>query len=266
MIDGEGMAEDILRRLEDVEEVPRLEIILVGEKEASEKFVEKKVEACEKVGFEVSVEKFSEKISEEELVSHIEELNGNDNVHGILAQLPLPEHIDEDIVFEALDPEKDVDGLTPENLGKTLRGDPEIVPGAVKAVEKMLEEQEVELEGLEATVINNSSLIGRPLSTRLTQKGATVTVCHRKTPDLGKHTQEADVIVTAAGENGLLTSDMVPEGCVVLDAGYSDGRGDVEEKKRVSEKALLSPVPGGIGPLTVASVLENLLKCYREQV
>lgn len=265
MIDGERIAEDMLEQLEDVEESPKLEIILVGENEASEQFVEEKLEACEKVGFRASVKNFSEDVEEDKIISYIEELNRDDDIHGILVQLPLPEDINEDRVFEKVNPEKDVDGLTPENLGKTLRGDSEILPGAVKAVEKILEELEVDLEGLEVTVVNNSNLIGRPLSMRLAQKNATVTVCHRKTSELEKHTSRADFVVTATGEHGLLEPGMVSEDSIVIDAGYSFGKGDVKEKQKMAQKTSFSPVPGGLGPITVASVLENLLKCYRKQ-
>lgn len=265
-VDGERIAEDILQRLEEVEEEPSLEIILVGENEASHIFVDEKLEACERIGFKASVKRFSEDIEEAELVQYIEDLNEKDDVHGVLIQLPLPNHINENSVFEKLDPEKDVDGLTPENIGKTLRGNPEIVPGAIEAVERILEEQELDLEGLKATIVNNSSLIGRPLSMRLSQKGATTTICHRKTSELEKHTLKADIIVTATGEHGLLKPEMISENTVVIDAGYSLGKGDVKHKEEIAEKALLSPVPGGIGPITVAVTLENLLKCYRKQI
>lgn len=263
MIYGEKMAEKILEELEETESEPRLEIILVGENEASETFIEEKMEAAERIGFKASLQRYGEDVSEEKILQEIEKLNEDEEVDGILVQLPLPDHIDEDRVFETLDPEKDVDGLTPENIGKTLRGNAFTVPGAVKAVEKILENR-VDFEGLEVTVINNSNLIGRPLAMRLTDKGATVTLCNEYTRDLEEHTRESDVVVTATGIRGLLTPEMVKKDSIVIDAGYSLGKGDVEDKEAMENKTIFCGVPGGVGPLTVAYIMENLLKCYRE--
>ena len=263
MIDGEKIADSILEELEKVKEQPHLKIVLLGENEASKTFVEEKMEAAERIDFKASLEKFDEKISEEKILEKIQEFNEDEGVDGVLVQLPLPEHISEDKVFETLDPGKDVDGLTPENIGKTLRGNPFVVPGAVTAVEKILEDR-VNFEGLEITAINNSNLIGRPLSIRLTDRGATVTLCNEYTEDLEKYTRDAEVVVTATGVRGLLTPDMVSEDSIVIDAGYSLGKGDVEDKEAMDEKTVFCGVPGGVGPLTVAVTMENLLKCYRE--
>ncbi|PSH00871.1 MAG: bifunctional 5,10-methylene-tetrahydrofolate dehydrogenase/5,10-methylene-tetrahydrofolate cyclohydrolase, partial [Nanohaloarchaea archaeon SW_7_46_7] len=213
------------------------------------------------------VEKFHESIEEREVVEEVEAGNKASDVHGILVQLPLPEQISEEKVFEALDQVKDVDGLTPGNMGRTLRGEPGILPGAVKAVEKILEHEldEKGFEGLEATVINNSNLIGRPLSMVLSERGATVTLCNRKTEDLEKHTEKADAVVTATGQRGVLRPEMVREDSIVIDAGYSLGKGDIEDKEKMDRKTNFCGVPGGAGPLTVAVTMKNLLKCYRNQ-
>ena len=265
-ISGEEIAGEILAELEKTEASPKLGIILVGDKEPSRTFVQEKIETAEKIGFETRLEKFDEEVQEEKIIETVEKLNQNDETHGILVQLPLPGHINENKVFETLKPEKDVDGLTPLNLGKTLRGNPEILPGAVKGIEKILEKQldPDDFEGLEVTVINNSNLIGKPLSMILSSKGATVTICNRHTEDLEKFTREADAVITATGVRGLLKPEMVSENSIVIDAGYSLGKGDIEEKKKFSQKTVFCGVPGGVGPLTVAFTMKNLLKCYRD--
>ncbi len=266
-IDGEKISEEILSELEEVEESPKLKIILAGDNEGSKKFVEEKLEAAERIGFQAELEKFPEDVEEEKLIEEIEESNKSSKTHGVLVQLPLPDHIDENRVFEKLDPRKDVDGLTPENMGKTLRGTPEILPGAVEAVEKILKQEigEENFEGLEVTIINNSNLIGKPLSMILTEKGATVILCNKYTEDLEKYTREVDVVVTATGVRGVLTPDMISEDSIVIDAGYSLGKGDIEDKKAISKKTVFCGVPGGVGPVTVAVTMKNLLRCYRNQ-
>jgi len=267
MIDGEEIAEEILSELEKVDASPKLKIILVGENQASKTFVEEKIEAAERIGFQAEVEKFHENIEEQEVVEEVKAGNKASDVHGILVQLPLPEQISEERVFEALKTVKDVDGLTPENMGKTLRGEPEILPGAVEAVKKILEQElgEEGFEGLEVTVINNSNLIGRPLSMVLSERGATVTLCNRKTENLEKHTEKADAVVTATGQRGVLRPEMVREGTIVIDAGYSLGKGDIEDKEEMDRKTNFCGVPGGAGPLTVAVTMRNLLNRYRNQ-
>ncbi|MFB6215913.1 MAG: tetrahydrofolate dehydrogenase/cyclohydrolase catalytic domain-containing protein, partial [Candidatus Aenigmatarchaeota archaeon] len=176
---------------------------------------------------------FNENVEEERLIQYIEELNEDSEIHGVLIQLPLPEDIDNNRVFEALRPEKDVDGLTPENMGKTLRGNASVKPGAVEAVEKILEKH-VEFQGLEVAIVNNSNLIGKPLSMSLTQKGATVTLCNVHTENLEAFTQGADVVVTATGTRGVLDAESIPEDSIVVDAGYSHGEGDIEDVEAVS--------------------------------
>ena len=266
-INGEKISEKILSELEEVDASPKLKIILAGENEASKTFVEEKIEAAERIGFQAELEKFPEDVEEEKLIEEIEKANKDPGIHGVLVQLPLPEQVDENRIFEKLDSKKDVDGLTPENIGKTLRGNPEILPGAVEAVEKILEQEipEKNFEGLEVTVINNSNLIGKPLSMLLTGKGATVTLCNRHTEDLEKHTREADVVVTATGVRGVLKPEIVQKASIVIDAGYSLGRGDIEDKDAMSDKTVFCGVPGGVGPITVAVTMKNLLKCYRNQ-
>jgi len=262
-IDGNKIAAEIEEQLE-TDVTPRLEIIQVGENAASETYVDEKLEACERVGFEANLNKFSKKVEEKKVIEKIEDLNTDNDVHGILVQLPLPKHIDNNHVFNTLLPKKDVDGLTPLNLGKTLRGEKHLAPCSVKAIEKIIENEEVDLEGKQVAIINNSNLIGKPLSMILTQKGATVTLCHKHTEDLGKHTREADIVITATGEPGLLEEEMITKDSFVIDAGYEAG--EKSESKKVEDKvSKISPEPGGVGPVTVAMTLKNLLKCYRLQ-
>lgn len=261
-IDGGKIAEEILESLEEVEIRPRLEIIQVGENPASKTYIEEKMSACKKAGFEANLNSFSEDVEEEKVLEKIREFNEDCDVDGILVQLPLPDQIDNHRVFETLDPKKDVDGLTPLNLGKTLRGKPDIVPCSVRAIERIFEHENIELEGKNVVVINNSNLIGRPLAMCLTQKDATVTLCHEKTSSVEKHTRNADIVVTATGEPELLKRDWITEDAIVIDAGYNASRHSDSEK--VEEKVRqISPVPGGVGPVTVAVTLENLLECVR---
>lgn len=266
-INGEKISEKILSELEEVKVSPKLKIILAGENEASKTFVDEKIEAAERIGFKAELEKFSEDIEEEKIIEEVKTANKDPEIHGVLVQLPLPQQVDENRIFETLEPGKDVDGLTPENIGKTLRGNPEILPGAVEAVDRILEGElgEENFEGLEVTIINNSNLIGKPLLMVLTKKGATVTLCNRYTEDLEKHTKDSDVVVTATGVRSVVKPEMVREGSIVIDAGYSYGEGDIEDKEGMSEKTVFCGVPGGVGPVTVAVTMKNLLKCYRNQ-
>jgi len=264
MIDCESIAEEIETKLKEVSDIPKLEIILIGCNESSEVFVEEKMKACERVGFEAELTRFESDVDEEKLLDHIIKKNEDASVHGILVQLPLPEHIDEERVFNTITPLKDVDGLTPVNIGKLLRGKPKIKPSCVSAIEKILEKEKSDLNGENITIINNSNLIGKPLAMLLTQKGATVTICNENTENLKTHTKNADIVIVAAGEPKLLSKNHVSSDALLIDAGYAyvDGKiidemGDALEK---SKKA--TPVPGGVGPVTVATTLENLLDSY----
>lgn len=268
IIDGEKIAEELMEDLEDREIAgkPELQIVQVGENKASEVFIERKKEACRRLGFGFSLEKFPETVGQKEVTEFVEQKNSEDDVDGVLVQLPLPEHIDNNSVFEALSPEKDVDCLTPENLGKLLRGNPRIKPCAVEGIEEILEREEIEMEGKDIAVVNNSNLIGKPLTMDLTNKGATLTLCNEKTEDLARYSSEADIIVTATGEEGLIEEDMISEDAVVIDAGYSYSDGEIsQETENLDRASKLSSVPGGLGPITVVMTMKNLLKCFERQ-
>lgn len=264
-VDGNAIAADIEDKLKkETDASPHLEIIQVGENQASKTYINEKQEACERVGFTANLTKFSEEVREEKLIQKIKELNQDDSVHGILVQLPLPPRIDNNKVFSTLSSEKDVDGLTPLNLGKTLRGYDHLVPAAVKAIEEIIQRENIELEGKNVAIVNNSNLIGKPLSMVLTGKKATVTLCNRDTEDLKEHLVDADIVVTATGESEILEKDMLTEETFLIDAGYETGESSEAEKVE-DEVSKLSPEPGGVGPLTVVMTLKNLLKCYRLQ-
>jgi len=265
-IDGEKIAEKLLQELEErpISGTPRLEIIYTGENPASEVFIQRKKEAGERLNFEVNVTEFTADPEQEELIEKIEEFNQDKNIDGILVQLPLQSQINNDTIFEALSPEKDVDCLTPENLGKLLRGNPWIKPCAVEGIEEILDREEIVIEGKNIVIVNNSNLIGKPLSMNLTQKNATLTLCHRRTENLEEHTRHADIIITATGESELITEDMISEGTTVIDAGYSYTDGELTHEVEKSEEiSYLSSVPRGLGPVTVAVTMKNLLRCFK---
>ena len=265
---GEKISENIKREVESAEETPHLAVLLVGESDASKSFIQKKKEMCRELGSNFTLKTFERGIETEEIIETIEDLNKKNSIHGILPQLPLP-GIDENKVFEAIDPGKDVDGLTPENMGFLLRDNPKIVPGTVEAILDILEHYGIEIEGKDVTIVNNSNLIGKPLSMALTNRMATVTLCNVKTKNLKKHTKNADILITATGQPDLITADMIKEDAVVVDAGYAkeDGKvqGDVKFDEIKEKASKITPNPGGVGPVTVAVTMRNLLKCYRIQ-
>jgi len=266
-ITGQKIADKILGRLGDKNQKPCLEIILIGQNKASETFVKEKQVASQKIGFQTNVKRFPKDISEAEIIKHIEKLNESDKVHGILVQLPIPNHIDNNKVFNSIEPLKDVDCLTPLNLGKLMRNNSFVKPCSVSAIEKIIEDEKIILKGKNIVIINNSNLIGKPLSMTLSNKDATVTICNKETQDLNKHTKNADILITATGSPKVLKSSMVGENTVLIDAGYSYVNGDLihESEEAWSKAEKVVPVPGGVGPVTVAMTMKNLYKCFKQQ-
>ncbi len=255
--------------------VPRLAVVLIGDDPASHSYVRGKERACEKVGITSDTIRRDASITQEELIGIVEDLNNDPKVHGILVQLPLPEHLDESEVIHAIDPMKDVDGLHPENAGLLVLGKPRFAPATPLGVQRMLLEENVEMKGARVVIVGRSKLVGMPLALLLLQKGpganSTVTVCHTGTNDIAAETRRADVLIAAAGRPGTITADMVNPGAVVIDVGVS--RVDDPTRKRgyrltgdvefdgVSEVAsAITPVPGGVGPMTIAMLLVNVLK------
>lgn len=259
---------------------PGLAVVLIGADPASRSYVRRKERACEEVGIFTETLTPPADVSQEELIRAVGDLNADARFSGILVQLPLPDHIDQDAVIGAIDPRKDVDGLHPENAGLLMRGDPRFVPATPLGVQRMLREQGVQTSGAEVVIVGRSSLVGRPLSLLLTARGnggdATVTICHTRTRDLATHTRRADVVVAAAGAPGAITADMLDERAVVIDVGVSrvaDASrksgyrlaGDVDFASASDRVAAITPVPGGVGPMTVAMLLQNAVLAWELQ-
>ena len=243
-----------------------LATILVGDDPASHIYVGSKHKASHEAGIDSRDHRFPEATPEGDVLDLVAELNDDDAVDGILVQLPLPAHMDEPKVTRAVDPAKDVDGFHPLNAGRLYLGEPSHVPATPLGVMKMLEEYEVELEGRQAVVVGRSEIVGKPMAMLLLAENATVTICHSRTADLAAHTRRADVLVASVGRPGLITPDLVKPGAVVIDVGVTRTEsgivGDVD--KAVAEVAgLLTPVPGGVGPMTIAMLLSNTLRAAR---
>jgi methylenetetrahydrofolate dehydrogenase (NADP+)/methenyltetrahydrofolate cyclohydrolase len=271
-MDGKALAERA--RAEVAEEVAALgrpvglATVLVGDNPASHVYVRRKREACAEAGIESFHHELHASTSEGELLALVGELNADDRVTGILVQLPLPDQIDEDRVIRAIDPAKDVDGFHPLNAGLLLQGNATLVPATPAGIMEILDAYEVQLQGARAVVIGRSNIVGKPVSLLLLQRHATVTICHSRTHDLGAISREADVLVAAIGKAGFVTSDMVKPGAAVIDVGINrvDDRlvGDVDAA--VADVAgLMTPVPGGVGPMTIAALLRNTVRAAREQ-
>ncbi|WP_394059887.1 bifunctional methylenetetrahydrofolate dehydrogenase/methenyltetrahydrofolate cyclohydrolase FolD [Alcaligenes sp. WGS1538] len=244
---------------------PGLTVVLVGEDPASQVYVRNKSLACEAAGLKSDLIRLPADTSESELLALIARLNQDDGVHGILVQLPLPGHMDEHKVIEAIAPEKDVDGFHISNAGLLLTGKPLFRPCTPYGVMKMLESEGVNLRGAEAVVVGASNIVGKPMALLLLAAGATVTLCNSKTRDLAAQTRRADVLVAAVGRPGIITGDMVKPGAVVIDVGINrgaDGKlcGDVDFASASAVASAITPVPGGVGPMTIAMLLVNTLE------
>jgi methylenetetrahydrofolate dehydrogenase (NADP+)/methenyltetrahydrofolate cyclohydrolase len=268
-IKGKPIAERIRARVaEDVAEIGHIGLVtvLVGDDPASDVYIRLKHKAAVAAGIDATDLRLPEEMSEAELLAKVEELDADPQVDAILVQLPLPKQIDEAKVIRTLAPAKDVDGFHPINAGQLYLGEPTLVPATPRGVMAMLAEHQIELSGARAVVIGRSAIVGKPMAHLLLQQNATVTICHSRTKDLARHTLEADVLVAAVGVPGMVTPDMVKPGGVVIDVGINrtdDGIvGDVDPD--AGEVAgYLTPVPGGVGPMTIACLLENAVRCAR---
>ena len=244
---------------------PGLAVILVGDNPASQVYVRNKVKACEEAGFHSVLERYDATLSQQALLGHIQRLNQDDSIHGILVQLPLPDHIDAHQVIEAISPEKDVDGFHIASAGALMTGLPGFWPCTPYGCLKMLDSIGYDLKGKHAVVIGRSNIVGKPMALMLLQRHATVTVCHSGTKDLAHFTRQADVIVAAVGKRNVLTADMVKPGAVVLDVGMNrndEGKlcGDVDFDGVRQVASHITPVPGGVGPMTITMLLVNTLE------
>jgi methylenetetrahydrofolate dehydrogenase (NADP+)/methenyltetrahydrofolate cyclohydrolase len=247
---------------------PGLAVLIVGDDPASKIYVGQKAKACAAVGFHSRVDNLPEETSQEELLSRIESLNADPAFDGILVQLPLPPHIDEEAVIETISPAKDVDGFHPSNVGDLLLDKPRFVPCTPLGILKMLAYYDIDPSGKEAVIIGRSNIVGKPAAVLLLRKNATVTICHSRTADLAAHTRRADLVVAAVGRAGILTADMVKPGAVIIDVGMNrlEGRkvvGDVDFEGLLSVAGAITPVPGGVGPMTITMLLSNTLLAAR---
>jgi methylenetetrahydrofolate dehydrogenase (NADP+) / methenyltetrahydrofolate cyclohydrolase len=237
-----------------------LTTVLVGDDPASHVYINLKHKAAESVGIEAQDLRLPAETSQADLLALLAGLNADDGVDGILVQLPLPGHIDENAVIEAISPAKDIDGLHPLNAAALYLGRPRLVPGTPKGIMRLLTEYEIGIEGRHAVVVGRSAIVGKPIAMLLLQANATVTVCHSRTRDLGHHSRDADILVAAIGRPNLISADMVKPGAAVIDVGINRTDaglvGDVDPAA-AGQAAYLTPVPGGVGPMTIAMVLEN---------
>ena len=243
---------------------PGLAVILVGDNPASKVYVGQKEKGCLEAGFASFLHRLPETTSQEELLALIDKLNADKTVHGILVQLPLPRQIDPDTVLAAIRPEKDVDGFHPVNIGRLVAGLPASEPCTPKGILRLLKSTGIPLAGKEAVVIGRSNIVGKPVALMLLAESATVTICHSKTADLAEHARRADILVAAIGKPRFVTADMVKEGAVVIDVGINrleEGLvGDVDYEPVAEKASWITPVPGGVGPMTIAMLLENTLE------
>jgi methylenetetrahydrofolate dehydrogenase (NADP+)/methenyltetrahydrofolate cyclohydrolase len=246
---------------------PGLAVIVVGDNPASQVYVRNTVRACEDVGFHSVLERYAAELDEEELLARIATLNADPAIHGILVQLPLPEHIASERVLEAIAPEKDVDGFHVANAGALMVGHPEFKPCTPYGCMKMLESIDYPIRGARAVIVGASNIVGKPMALMCINAGATVSVCNKKTKNLEYFTKEADVIIVAAGKPNLIKPEIVKDGVFIVDVGINrleNGKivGDCDFEGLKSKASFITPVPGGIGPLTIAFLLENTFKAF----
>ena len=277
IINGKELAKNIKQSLkQEVDKlkengiIPKLAVILVGNDEASKVYVRNKSKACNKTGIEYEEYILEETTQMDELLSLIEKLNKRADISGILLQSPLPKHLDINVAFRAIDPSKDVDGFHPMNVGKLVLGQDTFVACTPYGVMRMLEAYNINIEGKNAVIIGRSNIVGKPLVQCLLSKNATVTVCHSRTKNIEEITKKADLIVAALGKADFVKEDMVKEGCVVIDVGINrleNGKlvGDVDFEQVSKKASYITPVPGGVGPMTIAMLMENVVKAAKHQ-
>ena len=278
-IDGKAFSQVILEKIREEHNQLKekygkqagLAVVIVGSNPASQVYVRNKMKACENVGFYSENIELDENISEKELLQEINKLNKNDRINGILVQLPLPAHINELKIIDSISPEKDVDGFHVSNIGKMVIGDETgFLSCTPYGIMQLLEEYKIEIAGKDAVIIGRSNIVGKPMALMLIQKGATVQVCNSRTKDLRKKLNEADIIIVAAGVPKLLKKEDVKEGAVVIDVGINrvDGKicGDVDYEEVAEKTSYITPVPGGVGPMTIASLIKNTFKSYKNSL
>lgn len=271
ILDGKQIAKDYRQGLQDQVEAlkekgftPKLSVILVGNDGASQSYVRSKKKAAEKIGMISEIVHLEETATEEEVLNELNRLNNDDSVSGILVQLPLPKQVSEQKILEAINPDKDVDGFHPINIGKLYIDEQTFVPCTPLGIMEILKHADIDLEGKNAVVIGRSHIVGQPVSKLLLQKNASVTILHSRSKDMASYLKDADVIVSAVGKPGLVTKDVVKEGAVIIDVGNTPDengklKGDVDYDAVKEIAGAITPVPGGVGPLTITMVLNNTL-------
>lgn len=277
IIDGKQIAEDIRAELKnEVDElkaqgvIPGLAVVIVGEDPASQVYVRNKGKGCEELGMYSETHELPVETSEDQLLSLVDELNTKETIDGVLVQLPLPGHIDENKVLVRIDPDKDVDGFHPVNVGRLVVGEDAFEPCTPHGCIELLKRSGVVMEGAEAVVVGRSNIVGKPVSIMLLRENATVTICHSRTKDLAGVIRRADIIIAAVGKPRMITADMVKDGAAIIDVGINrvDGKlvGDVDFEAVKEKAGAITPVPGGVGPMTITMLLTNTVKSARKRL
>ena len=278
IIDGKKVSSQIIEHIASevkslklkTEKSPGLAVILVGDDPASAVYVRNKNKTCTNIGFQSFENILPSDTSELKLLNLIDELNNNDHINGILVQLPLPKHISSHKILEAIKPEKDVDGFHLQNVGRLVTGNPSFIPCTPAGIIQLLDYYSVDLEGKSAVVLGRSNIVGKPVAFLLLEKNATVTICHSRTKDLSKITRQADVLIAAIGKPNFVTADMVKDDSVIIDVGINrvDGKlvGDVDYQLVSPKVSLITPVPGGVGPMTIAMLMANTLQSFKNSL
>ncbi len=278
LLDGQVLADNIEKDLKNKIQIitaqthkrPKLAVILVGKDPASITYVNMKIKACQRVGMDFDLKTLQENITEAELLSLIKDYNTDQNISGVLVQLPLPRHIDSKMILEAIDPSKDVDGFHPLNIGKLCTQKESFLPATPMGVMRLLKHYHIEIKGKDVAIIGASNIIGKPLSMLMLNAGASVSVCHILTKDISFYTQNADIVCVGVGKPDLIKASMLKKGAVVVDIGINhlnDGRivGDVDFNNAQKVAGFITPVPKGVGPMTIVSLLENTLIAFEKQ-
>ena len=275
IIDGKRIAseiqEDTKKEIEELKakyhQLPCLATVVVGVDEPSEVYVKKRGKTCEEIGIISKMHSLPDDSNERDVLELIEKLNNDEKIHGIIVQLPLPKHIDKRKISEAVSPEKDVDCLNPLNIGRLASGDETVTPCTPKAIIVILEKLGIEIKGKNVVVVGRSRIVGRPLALMLINRDATVTICHTKTKNLKEHTRKADILIAAAGSPGLIKKSMVKENSVVVDVGINVVNnkivGDVDFENIKNKASFITPVPGGVGPVTVAMLMKSTVEAFK---
>lgn len=277
IIDGKiisaAVKEEVAKEVEALKAkgiIPGLAVIIVGDDPASKVYVANKKKTCEQLGMHSEEYALPADTAQEELLALIDRLNKNDQINGILCQLPLPDHLDEEAVINAILPEKDVDAFHPQNVGKIMTGDYDFLPCTPAGIMEMLRYEKIDVQGKECVVIGRSNIVGKPMAMLLLHRNGTVTICHSKTKNLAAVCRRADILVAAVGRPNFVTADMVKEGAVVIDVGINrtpEGKlcGDVDFENVRQKASYITPVPGGVGPMTIATLMKNTLTAAKKQ-